>query len=53
LRYEGSPLKFKTNLGIATDKGSFAGLINKVGLDFFNFLSEKIQYKPKHLQISR
>lgn len=31
---------------------SFAELINKVGLDFFNFLFDKIQYKPKHLQIS-
>jgi len=28
LRYEGSPLKFYTNVGIKTDKGSLAGLIN-------------------------
>lgn len=31
---------------------SFANLINEVGLDFFNFIFEKIQYKPKHLLIS-
>lgn len=31
---------------------SFAKLINIVGLEFFNFLFEKIQYKPKYLRIS-
>ena len=51
LRYEGSPLKFKTNLGIATDKGSFGGLINldleKELMEYeTTFLVSKLDLKP-------